>query len=49
MYNVVVQSSERPGLNAEALALGQQWTFTPPICDDLPNAEEIDFTLHFQG
>ncbi len=49
MYNTTVQSSDRPELNAEALQLAAQWTFTPAMCDGHPDAHEVDFILHFQG
>jgi hypothetical protein len=49
IHEAVVQTSERPDLNAEALALIQQWTFTPGICDGRPNQYEASFVMHFQG
>jgi TonB family protein len=49
VYEPVVQSSERPELNQEALGLARQWTFTPALCDGRPNMQEVDFTLHFRG
>ena len=49
VYEPVVQSSERPDLNAEALTQVQQWTFTPAMCDGQPDAHEVAVTLHFQG
>jgi len=49
VHDAVVQSSDRPDLNAEALKVIQQWMFTPSLCDGKPNAIEATFTLHFQG
>jgi TonB family protein len=49
LYETAVQSSERPDLNAEALAIVQQWSFTPAMCDGHPDAHEAEITLHFQG
>lgn len=49
MYDLAVQSSERPELNAEALAQAQQWTFTPAMCNGQPDVHEAAITLHFQG
>jgi len=49
VHEAVVQSSDRPDLNAEALKVIQQWVFTPSLCDGKPNAIEATFTLHFQG
>jgi TonB family protein len=49
VHDAVVQSSEQPDLNEEALSLIQQWVFTPAVCDGKPNTTEATFTLHFQG
>lgn len=49
VHEAVVQSSERPDLNPEALSLIGQWRFTPQLCDGKPNRTEASFTLHFQG
>lgn len=49
VHDPVVQSSERPELNAEALGIIRQWVFTPPRCDGQPSLGEASFTLHFQG
>jgi TonB family protein len=49
VYETTVQSSERPDLNDEALALAKQWTFTPALCDGRPLQKVTEFTLHFQG
>ena len=45
----VVQSAEYPDLGAEALALVQQWVFTPAVCDGNPNTQEATFVVHFHG
>jgi len=45
----VVQSAEHPDLGAEALALVQQWVFTPAMCDGNPNVQEATFIVHFHG
>lgn len=49
VHDAIVQSSERPDLNPEALSLIQQWVFTPALCDGAPNRTEASFELHFQG
>jgi len=49
IHDAVVQSSERPDLNAEALNLIRQWVFTPAQCDGRSSQTEASFTLHFQG
>lgn len=49
VHDAVVQSSERPDLDAEALDLIHQWVFTPALCNGQPNLTEASFTLHFQG
>ena len=49
VHQAVVQSAERADLAEEALALVQQWVFTPAVCDGQPNAEENEFVLHFHG
>ena len=47
--NTLVQSSERPDLNAEALGLIGQWTFLPAMCNGDPNPTEASFVVHFHG
>jgi TonB family protein len=47
--DAIIQSSERPDLNAEALSLIRQWVFTPALCNGAPNALEASFALHFEG
>jgi len=49
IHDAVVQDSQRPDLNAEALSLIQQWVFTPALCNGAPNQTEASFELHFQG
>jgi hypothetical protein len=49
IHEAVVQSAERPDLGAEALALVQQWVFTPPVCDGTPGTQEAEFIVHFHG
>jgi TonB family protein len=49
IHDAVVQASERPEFNAEALDLIHQWVFTPALCNGEPNDTEAAFTLHFQG
>jgi len=49
VHEAVVQSSDRPDLNAEALTVIGHWTFQPSLCDGKPNSVEASFTLHFQG
>ncbi len=49
VHEAVVQSAEYPDLGAEALALVQQWVFTPAVCDGNPNTQEATFILHFHG
>ncbi len=49
VHEAVVQSAEYPDLGAEALALVQQWIFTPAVCDGNPNTQEAVFIVHFHG
>ena len=49
VHEAVVQSAEHADLGAEALALVQQWVFTPAVCDGNPNTEEAMFIVHFHG
>jgi len=49
VHEAVVQSAEHPDLGAEALALVQQWVFTPAVCDGNPNTQEATFIVHFHG
>ena len=45
----VVQKSERPDLNSEALSVIGKWLFKPALCNGRPASTEASFTLHFQG
>jgi Gram-negative bacterial TonB protein C-terminal len=49
VHEAVVQSAEYPDLGAEALALVQQWVFTPAVCDGNPSTQEATFVVHFHG
>jgi TonB family protein len=48
IHDAVVQSSERPDLNEEAIEVIHQWIFTPALCDGQPAISEASFTLRFQ-
>ena len=45
----VEERAEFSDLEPEALALLQQWVFTPAMCNGHPNPTPASFTLHFQG
>jgi hypothetical protein len=49
IHDAVVQSSERPELNGEALNIIHQWVFTPALCDGQLAISEASFALRFQG
>lgn len=49
VHDAVVQYSERPDLNSEALSVVQQWVFTPAMCDGRPDSTKASFTLHFRA
>jgi len=49
VHQAVIQSSARADLGDEALALVQQWTFSPALCDGQPNTQEATFIVHFRG
>ncbi len=49
VFDATVQRSDREDLDAEALGLARQWTFTPAMCDGHPDREEVSVVLHFQG
>jgi TonB family protein len=49
VHDAVVQESEYPDLEAEALALIGRWTFLPPMCNGRPNSSPATFVLHFRG
>jgi TonB family protein len=48
VHDAMVQRSERPDLNAQALSIIQQWTFSPAMCDGEPNETNATFVLHFR-
>jgi TonB family protein len=48
VHDAVVQLSERPDLNAQALSLIRQWVFEPALCDGQPNDIQASFMLHFR-
>ncbi len=48
VHQALVQSSDRPDLDAEALGLIQKWTFSPALCNGRPNSTPASFTLHFR-
>lgn len=48
VHGAVIQRSERPDLNAQALSIIQQWIFSPAMCDGAPNETPGTFTLHFR-
>jgi hypothetical protein len=49
VHDAVIDSSERPDLNGDAINIIHQWVFTPPMCNNQPSSAEASFTLHFQG
>ena len=49
VQQAVVQSTELPELNPEALSTIQQWQFTPALCNGNPIPVEASFMVHFQG
>ena len=49
VQDAVVQSTERPDLNPEALTTIQQWQFTPALCNGNPVPVDASIVLHFQG
>jgi hypothetical protein len=49
VHEAVVQATDRPDLNPEALRVIQQWVFTPAMCDGRPGSTDASFTLHFQA
>ncbi len=48
VHEPVVQRSERPDLNAQALDLIQQWVFIPAMCNGKPNNTNATLVLHFR-
>ncbi|PYU28042.1 MAG: hypothetical protein DMG32_03885 [Acidobacteria bacterium] len=49
VHDALVQSSDRPDLNAEALALVAQWVFVPAMCNGNANPSDASFVLHFNA
>ena len=49
LYGPTIDSSSRPDLNEEALAIARTWTFTPPTCNGQTTYGPMVITLHFQG
>ena len=49
VQDAVVQSTDRPDLNPEAISTIQQWQFTPALCNGNPVPTDASFVLHFQG
>jgi TonB family protein len=48
LHNALVQHSERPDLNSEALNVAAQWVFLPAMCNGKPNPSEATLVLHFR-
>lgn len=49
VYETTIQSSDRPDLSGQAIALAKQWKFTPAKCDGKAVQKTVEFSLHFQG
>lgn len=49
LHRTLIDRSDRPDLNAEALDAVAQWTFTPALCDGRPNATMVTVAVHFFG
>ena len=49
LHRTLIDRSDRPDLNAEALDTVTQWTFTPALCDGRPNPTMITVAVHFFG
>jgi TonB family protein len=47
--NIVVDQSDRPDLNEEAIQTVSRWLFTPAVCDGKKTNWEANFVIHFQG
>lgn len=45
----VVELSDRPDLQQEALQTAAKWVFTPAMCDGKPTAREASIVLNFVG
>jgi hypothetical protein len=48
-HDAVIENSDRPDLNDEALRVVQGWTFTPAMCNGQPNTQEANLIVRFQG
>jgi len=44
-----IEDSEHPDLNDEALKTARSWTFTPATCNGVPNTQEANLEVRFQG
>ena len=49
VHSIVVDQSDRPDLNQEAIQTVSRWLFTPAMCDGKTTNWEADFVIHFQG
>lgn len=49
LHDGVVELSDRPDLQGEALQIAAKWVFTPATCDGKPSSEEGNLVLHFQN
>jgi TonB family protein len=49
VQDAVVENSERPDLNEEALKTARSWIFTPATCNGQPNTQESNLVIRFQG
>lgn len=49
LHDGVVELSDRPDLQGEALQIAAKWVFTPAMCDGKPSSEEGNLVLHFQN
>jgi hypothetical protein len=49
VHQALIQSSDRPDLNAEALQVVSQWIFSPAVCNGRPNFTVATFLVRFQG
>jgi hypothetical protein len=48
-HSIVIDESDRPELNLEAIQTVSRWVFTPAVCDGKPTTWEANFVVHFQG
>lgn len=49
VHSIVVDQSDRPDLNQEAIQIVSRWVFTPAACDGKTTNWEANFVIHFQG